>query len=344
MARPPWTAAALSDPGRDRGNNEDRVLCDPERGIFAVIDGVGGESAGEVAAETALEVLKGRLARRTTDPGRRVREAIALANRQILEKAQAEPRLRGMACVLTVALVEDGRATVGHVGDSRLYRLHRGELKKLTSDHSPVGAREERGELTEAEAMSHPRRNEIFRDVGSTPHEPDDPEFVEVLEAPFERDAALLLCSDGLSDMVPAAEIQAIVEQHAGDPAAAARALVAAANAAGGRDNVSVVLVEGEGFGAPRQGAARGKERRGGAQAVAGPLEKLRRAFAGRSLPWVWGVAGLLLGLALAWAIGQRFAGGWWSPGAGVLRVGLGEGEYRTIAAALADARPGATV
>ncbi len=150
-----------------------------------------------------------------------MREAIALANRQIFERAQAEPRLRGMSCVLTVAVLEDGQATVGHVGDSRLYRLRRGEIEKLTRDHSPVGAREERGELSEDEAMRHPRRNEIFRDVGSAPHEPDDEGFIDMLEVPFERDAALLFCSDGLSDLVPSADILEIVEAHAGDPAAA---------------------------------------------------------------------------------------------------------------------------
>src|SRR5436190_18992872 len=93
-------AAALSDPGRERENNEDRVLCDPERGIYAVIDGVGGESGGEVAAQTALDILKSRLSRRTTDAGRLIREAIALANKQIYEQAQANPTLAGMACVL----------------------------------------------------------------------------------------------------------------------------------------------------------------------------------------------------------------------------------------------------
>ena len=162
-------AAAGSDPGRERENNEDRVLCDPERGIYGVIDGVGGESGGEIAAQTAHDVLRARLSRRTTDLERLVREAIALANRQIYERAQAEPRLAGMSCVLTVALLDGDHATVGHVGDSRLYLLRRGEIRKITRDHSPVGAREDAGEISEEDAMGHPRRNEIFRDVGSAP-------------------------------------------------------------------------------------------------------------------------------------------------------------------------------
>jgi len=167
-------SACLSDPGRERENNEDRVLCDPERGIFAVIDGVGGESGGEIAAQTALEILQARLSRRTTDAARLIREAIALANKQIYEKARANPTLAGMACVLTVAVVDGAQVTIGHVGDSRLYLVKPGQIRKITKDHSPVGAREDVGEISEAEAMSHPRRNEIFRDVGSAPHEPDE--------------------------------------------------------------------------------------------------------------------------------------------------------------------------
>ncbi|HSK81358.1 MAG TPA: protein phosphatase 2C domain-containing protein, partial [Thermoanaerobaculia bacterium] len=181
-------AAAGSDPGLERENNEDRVLCDPERGIFAVIDGGGGEEGGEVAAQTALDVLRARLSRRTTDPGRLVREAIALANKQILEQSQRDERLAGMACVLTVAVLDGSKLTVGHVGDSRLYALRPGEIRKVTRDHSPVGAREDAGEISELEAMRHPRRNEIFRDVGSAPHEPDDEGFIDVQEIPFEPD------------------------------------------------------------------------------------------------------------------------------------------------------------
>ena len=82
-----------------------------------------------------------------------------------------------MACVLTVAVVENGSAIIGHVGDSRLYKIRRGEIRKITHDHSPVGEREDSGEISEAEAMRHPRRNEVYRDVGSQEHAPDDPGF-----------------------------------------------------------------------------------------------------------------------------------------------------------------------
>ena len=119
---------------------------------------------------------------------------------------------------------------------------------KFPPDHSPVGAREDAGDLSELEAMRHPRRNEIFRDVGSGPHEPDDARWIDVLEVPFEAGGALLLCSDGLSDMLPSREILETVESNAASPRAAVRALIERANAAGGKDNVSAVLVEGERF------------------------------------------------------------------------------------------------
>ena len=294
-ARSPLAAAA-SDPGRERANNEDRVLCEPDLGIFAVIDGVGGESAGEIAAETALEVLRARLSRRTTDSARLVREAIALANRQIYERAQSDARLSGMSCVLTVAVLDGGKVTVGQVGDSRLYALAPGDIRKVTPDHSPVGAREDAGDLSELEAMRHPRRNEIFRDVGSSPHEPDDARWIDVLEVPFEAGGALLLCSDGLSDMLPSRDILETVESNAASPRAAVRALIERANAAGGKDNVSAVLVLGDRFaeavrrrdgsGAPGGGrVARGTSSGGDRDASAGALRSGGDRGRGRDAP-----------------------------------------------------------
>jgi serine/threonine protein phosphatase PrpC len=347
-------SACLSDPGRARENNEDRVLCDPERGIFAVIDGVGGESGGEVAAQTAMEILQARLSRRTTDPSRLIREAIALANKQIWEKAQANPALAGMACVLTVAVVDDGQVTIGHVGDSRLYLLKPGQIKKVTKDHSPVGAREDVGEISEAEAMAHPRRNEIFRDVGSAPHEPDEEGFIDVTRIAFEPASALLICSDGLSDLVTSQTILSTVEANAGTPRRAAQALVDAANQAGGKDNVSVVLVEGERFAAAArksrpepatQATVSRPAAPGAAAARRGAGSRILGLFASRPAFLLYGAA---LG-ALAFAFfGQRLLG--LVPGAGppaaaadVLRVG-GEGGGATIAEALAQAAPGQTV
>jgi len=163
-----------------------------------------------------------------------------------------------MACVLTVAVVEDGSAVIGHVGDSRLYKIRAGRIEKITHDHSPVGEREDRNDLSETDAMRHPRRNEVYRDVGSDPQQPGDRDFIDVHEIAFEPDAALLLCSDGLTDVISATSVQQIVHRFAGRPERVARALIEAANAAGGKDNVSVVYVEGEQFASRVRGAADG--------------------------------------------------------------------------------------
>jgi len=236
-------SAVGSDTGRRRTNNEDRYYVDADRGIFAVIDGVGGHAAGEHAAEAAVEVLRERLERQTGTPEERLREAIALANNFIYRQARSRPEWNGMACVLTIALIEDDIVTVGHVGDSRLYLLRPGEIHKITHDHSPVGEREDRGEITEVEAMKHARRNEIYRDVGSSERSPDDPAFIEITSFPMPADSAILLCSDGLTDLISAPEIRACMERYAPDYDTAIRALIDAANHAGGKDNITVLVV-----------------------------------------------------------------------------------------------------
>ena len=248
-AAPGIRASADSHPGLQRDHNEDRCHYDVGRGIFLVVDGVGGHAAGDIAADTAVSVVRERLERETGPVEDRIREAIALANNNIHRLASWKPEWRGMGCVLTVAVVAGGRAVVGHVGDTRLYKLRGERVDKITRDHSPVGEREDAQELSEAEAMRHPRRNEVYRDVGSEPHEPGDPGFVDLLEVPFEPDAALLLCSDGLSDTVSSATIGQIVRTYAGHPYEVVRALIDAANEAGGKDNVTVVYVEGGEFG-----------------------------------------------------------------------------------------------
>ena len=166
-------SAGLSDPGRRRENNEDRFHSDPERGIFFVIDGVGGQAAGEKAADTAHEFLRARLERPTGSIPVRIREAITVANNEIHRLAQGNDEWHGMACVLTVAVAEENEVHIGQVGDSRLYLIQPGEIRKVTHDHSPVGEREDRGEIDEISAMRHPRRNEVYRDVGTTQHSPD---------------------------------------------------------------------------------------------------------------------------------------------------------------------------
>ena len=244
-----FSGAAGSHPGRSRSRNEDRYELDPQAAFMLVVDGVGGTAAGEIAAGLAVDAIRRRMRNGNAPAADRVRDAILLANERIFERSRLEPELKGMACVLTLAQIgSDGALTVGHVGDSRLYKLTAGGISKLTHDHSPVGDREDRGELTEIEAMSHPRRNEVFRDVGSRRYEMEDEDFIEVLNTGLERDAAVLLCSDGLSDMVTSVEIQRIVRTKADDPAAVVAGLIDAANAAGGKDNITVVYVQGPDF------------------------------------------------------------------------------------------------
>lgn len=245
MTARPFAAAGATDTGLRREVNEDRFHCDSSRGLFVVIDGVGGHAAGGKAADVALAMLRARLERETGTRDDRLREAIAIANGEIHTLAATRPEWRGMACVLTAAIVHENGVTIGHVGDTRLYKLRRDGIDKITRDHSPIGEREDAREISEAEAMRHPRRNEVYRDVGSEPHAADDPDFVDVEETSFEPDAALLLCSDGLTDLVPAATISRIVHESAGDPPAVVRALIAAANGAGGKDNITAVYVEG---------------------------------------------------------------------------------------------------
>jgi serine/threonine protein phosphatase PrpC len=241
-------AAADSDAGLHRDVNEDRVHVDLTRGLFLVIDGVGGHAAGGTAADLALTTMRSRLERGTGTIADRAREAIALANNEIHRAAELRQEWNGMACVLTLVIVDDGCAVVGHVGDTRLYKLRHDRIDKITRDHSPVGEREDSNELSEREAMHHPRRNEVYRDVGSDPHQPDDPDFIDVCEIAFEPDAALLLCSDGLTDLVDSSALYDIIRRFAGQPELVVKELIGAANVAGGKDNVSAVYVEGERF------------------------------------------------------------------------------------------------
>jgi serine/threonine protein phosphatase PrpC len=243
-----YTASGASDPGLHRHVNEDRFHCDPLRGVFFVVDGVGGHAAGERAAEIAREVLSTRLARGIGRAETRLRQAITAANNEILRQASSKLEWNGMTCVLTACVVDDRDIVVGHVGDTRLYKLRQGRIDKLTRDHSPVGEREDEQELSELEAMRHPRRNEVYRDVGSELHAVADSGFVDVFRVPFEPDAALLLCSDGLTDCVTTGVIANVIEDLAGDPESVTQGLINAANRAGGKDNVTVVYVEGAQF------------------------------------------------------------------------------------------------
>jgi PPM family protein phosphatase len=360
-------AAARTDPGRVRANNEDLPIVDAARGVFGVIDGIGGHAGGEVAAATARDVIVQRMARPLGTPAERVREAIAIANNEIFKRAGGAGELAGMACVITLAMVADRRLTIGHVGDTRLYKLRADGIRKLTRDHSPVGEREDAGELTEAEAMRHPHRNEVFRDVGTVFRDKDEQEFVDIIEEPLEMDAAILLCSDGLSDMLAGSTIAHIVRQHAGNPEQVVEGLVAAANDAGGRDNITVVYAEMPLFAEAMGGRHRltpTEPLRAEASAKAGlrggPVQTARNAAApgaAGGAGWIgrqwravvssrttWFAAGALAGVLGALALTAYVARSQVSPSQTLIVAPDGAPSFRTIGAALAAARPGDVV
>src|SRR3954453_7144543 len=210
-------AGAATDPGSISVVNEERVHVDSERGIYLVVDGLGGHAAGDRAAEIAVEVIARELDPSSVEAAEGIRRVIALANNEIFRISKENPDCSGMGCVLTLAVIKDDVVTFGHVGDSRLYLIWNGSVRKLTSDHSPVGEQQDLGEMTELQAMTHPRRNEVFRDLGSREHSVDDEEFVDVRSLRFDDAAALLLCTDGLSDVLTSTQIGEIIDRYDGD-------------------------------------------------------------------------------------------------------------------------------
>ncbi len=242
--------AARTHPGLRRSNNEDVVLVRPLHGLYAVFDGVGGNAAGERAAAVARDVaargpklheLALRVgARPTPEERRRVEDALRAAcgeaSAAVFEMGEREG-LRGTATTVVAALVGDGLAWIAHVGDSRAYLLRGGRLHRITEDHTLVNEMVSRGVMSPEQAAASRRRNVITRALGAAPDVLADVVEVEIL--PGDR---LLLCSDGLSDCASAEAIRAGLVVP--DPEAAADALVNAALEGGGRDNVSVVVVD----------------------------------------------------------------------------------------------------
>ncbi|MDQ3758175.1 MAG: Stp1/IreP family PP2C-type Ser/Thr phosphatase, partial [Actinomycetota bacterium] len=231
-------AGSATDVGRVRQNNEDNLLVsDP---LFAVADGMGGHAAGEVASGIAVETLAERFDVDHSANG--LADAVRAANRAVWERAQADHKLRGMGTTITaVALVEDGDEevlAVVNVGDSRAYRLQKGELEQLTEDHSLVEELVRSGRLSSAEAQVHPQKHVLTRVLGV---EPDvDVDCFRVL--PYKGDR-FLLASDGLFNEVDDSTIASTLRRVA-DPDEAARTLVDMAKSAGGADNITVVVVD----------------------------------------------------------------------------------------------------
>ncbi|MBB5394065.1 PP2C family serine/threonine-protein phosphatase [Mucilaginibacter sp. AK015] len=237
----------LTDTGKVRSNNEDAFIAQPVMGnrmvLVAVIDGVGGYNGGEVAAAIAKEVFIDRLNGLQGEIIPAMIDAFKLASQQIADKKLQDKDLESMACVATMALVdiENNQFFYAHVGDTRLYLLRDNSLVKISKDHSFVGFLEDSGRLTETAAMNHPKRNEINKALGFTNQIDTDESFIETGQSPFLPGDMLLLCSDGLTDMVDKAGILNIITQSASLQHKATE-LIAAANANGGNDNVTVAL------------------------------------------------------------------------------------------------------
>ena len=230
-------AAWLTDTGRRRMRNEDAYVFEPP--LFAIADGMGGARAGEVAAGLAAGAL--REGRRDVVDESSLEATIAEANRRVWERSVADPSTAGMGTTVTVALVDAPADAIvfGHVGDSRAYRLRGDVLEQITTDHSLVAELVESGVLTPEEAERHPQRSAITRAVGT-----ESAIEIDVFTVPAELDDLVLLCSDGLTDMLSEEEIAAVLLDAERDPTRAAEQLVAAANARGGEDNITVVLFE----------------------------------------------------------------------------------------------------
>jgi PPM family protein phosphatase len=224
--------AGLSHPGRRRRRNEDAFVIAPP--LFAVADGMGGAKAGEIASRLAAAAVR-------EEGGGRVdvAELIHEANRRVFERASVDPSASGMGTTMTVALVDDDHVTIGHVGDSRAYRLRDHRLEQLTEDHSLVAELVRSGRLSPEEAETHPQRSAITRSVGTEADVDVDTFTVETRPGDV-----FLICSDGLTDMVEEDRIADVVEQNRDDLERAVKQLIADANRSGGEDNVTVICFE----------------------------------------------------------------------------------------------------
>jgi protein phosphatase len=230
-------AAGITDTGRRRLRNEDAFICEPP--LFAVADGMGGARAGEIAAGLAAAALEE--AGTETRGSEGVAALIVEANRRIWERSLADPLTAGMGTTVTAALVDAtaGTVAIGHVGDSRAYLLRGDDLEQLTTDHSLVAELVESGVLTPEEAERHPQRSAITRALGTEPTVD-----VDAFTITAEPGDLFLICSDGLPVMVTDEAMASAITGADRDPAASAEALVAAANARGGEDNITAVLFE----------------------------------------------------------------------------------------------------
>lgn len=233
--KPRLQVYALTDVGKVRAANQDALVVDEGAGLYGVADGMGGHNGGETASAGARDGLIAALAGKTPALDT-LREGITQVNADLFRQQAEDEHLSGMGTTLSVIWMSEHFVYLGHVGDSRIYRFREDKLEQMTDDHSLVGELMRAGYLTPEQAENHPNKNVILRAVGTE-------EGIDVDLAVEERRAGdlWLICSDGLHGMVPDSKIEAILSVN--QPESAARILMDAALVAGGRDNISVVLV-----------------------------------------------------------------------------------------------------
>ena len=244
---------SVTDPGRVRGHNEDCIESRPETGVVVLADGMGGYNAGEVASGMATSLIAAGMANAWTKPALKNMEReqasaysqqllqaeVGKANKAIFEAAQKDPQCAGMGTTLVACLFYDNFLTVGHIGDSRLYRLRNDALEQITRDHSLLQEQIDSGLITKEDARSSHNKNLVTRALGIDPEVDAEIHSYEVLEGDL-----YLLCSDGLNDMIEDEEIQMTLIALRSNLDLTAQQLVQAANDAGGRDNISVMLIK----------------------------------------------------------------------------------------------------
>lgn len=234
---------SITDTGRVRSSNQDSVFCEENAvgnfpNLFLVADGMGGHKAGDTASRMCIdEVVKQIRDTELITPVGVIEQAVKAANEAIYKASNSRPELEGMGTTLVCATVMEDTAYVGNIGDSRMY-LFRGGLRQITVDHSLVEEMVQSGEIQKDEMRTHPNKNIITRALGT-----DVAVRPDCFEIEVQTGDVLLLCSDGLTNMLEDEEIANILNEHISDMKEAGELLVEQANKAGGKDNISVVLV-----------------------------------------------------------------------------------------------------
>lgn len=241
----PLDIYGATDIGQVRSSNQDTYRCGRLTGeaVYAVVcDGMGGANGGNIASNTAADIIEKRIVSQYREdmPEASVlnmlESAVDAANVEVFDKAAADPALMGMGTTLIAVIVDGGRALIVHVGDSRVYHLKSGELVQVTTDHSVVQEMIAKGQITEEQAKGHPRKHFITRAIGVESDVRPDFDIVDVV--PGDR---MLLCSDGVTNMIPDAQLKALLQD--GDAADLPAVLIKTANENGGEDNITAVII-----------------------------------------------------------------------------------------------------